>query len=107
MSPPKSANSLAAPIAGNRLLAAILAIRGYSLNNIGLGVTMRASACSLVIAVNVLRARRRHELKSYSQSPGRDLNLIHYACHSAFAVCIWVPEGCHKGEPRNDLVQQL
>ena len=63
--PPRSTNSLATPIAGN-LFAAMLAMRLYSPNSIGLGITMRASACSYHRAERadeVVRANGRHELK--------------------------------------------
>jgi hypothetical protein len=49
------AAKIAALYAGNFLFPAMLTMRPYSPNSIGLGITMRASACSLAIAANALK----------------------------------------------------
>src|SRR5262249_26293513 len=86
-------------------------MRWCSPNNIGLGITMKASvrsstnrgegACDLVGTIS----RRKWPL--HSQGPRRILDTLHDVRHRMFAVCMRMPECSHANEPGNDISEQL
>src|SRR6266568_1054558 len=105
MSPPTTAPSLAAYIAGNRLSDASLAIRGYSANNIECDGAPFGHGGECIS--DIVGTGRCHELKLYSQCLGRALDHLQHTGRRAITICTGMPEDSYAGELRHGLSEQL